>query len=581
MSRQTFFIIALTCVSAVAGCNGAKAPPDPSGPGPSAPPAKTVVKVPDKASNSTAFRDVAAVAGVDAIYRNGEEAETYTILESLGGGVGILDFDRDGLDDLIFAGGGQITKNRELRGLPAFVYRNRGVWSFVQITRQAGIEAATHYNHGVIAGDYDSDGFQDFVVTGYGGLQLFYNCGDGTFEDVSSSAGLVDSLWSSSAAWGDFDGDRVLDLFVAHYVNWSFENDPACLTKGSQREVCPPRQFSGRPASLFLGNGDGTFRDGSAAASLRTDDKGLGIVAADMDLDGDLDAYITNDTIGNDVYRNDGKGRFEDHSLISGASLSDRGTPDGSMGVDICDFNLDGLPDIWVVNYENESAALYQNEGNMLFRHVSQPKGVTAAGGMHVGWGTCCFDADRDGDEDIFVSNGHVIRYPVNAPLRQKPQLFVNLGGTRFRTENENVSGYMAEPHMGRGAAAGDLDRDGDIDLAVSHTNEPVAVLSNESPRAGSWIQFELTGTVSPRDAIGTIVRIKTSLGEQTRHWKGGTSYASTSSRIIDFGVGKAEAVESVEIRWPSGIVQTVASPQLNTMHRIVEAPSPQAAETP
>jgi len=513
-----------------------------------------------------AFRDVTDVSGVHFIYRNDEEAERYTILESLGGGAGVFDFDRDGQEDLGFPGGGEFFGPKELRGLSFGLFRNRGAWKFASATENADVGHALRYNHGIAVADYDSDGFPDFVVTGYGGLQLFHNDGDGTFEDVTLETALIDPLWSSSAAWGDFDGDGCLDLFAAHYVDWSFENDPDC-SFNDRREVCPPRRFDGLPSTLFLSDGQGAF----TSTRLKKDDKALGVLAADLDLDGDLDIYVTNDATTNDLYRNDGKAQFEDVSLVSGTSLSDRGTPDGSMGVEICDFNQDGLPDLWVVNYESETHALYQNEGDMFFRHVSQSAGISAIGGMFVGWGTNCVDLDRDGDEDIFVSNGHVIRHPTNAPLMQLPIILEGVEGGRFRAAPAPSAGYFAEQHMGRGSAAGDLDQDGDIDLVISRINAPVAILSNETTRKGAWIGFDLIGTTSPRDPIGSILTVKTPLGKQTHHRKGGGSFASSNSRIVDFGLGDAASVESVEIRWPSGLVQHLTDLKFNSVNQVVE----------
>jgi hypothetical protein len=513
-----------------------------------------------------AFREVTEASGVHFIYRNDEEAERYTILESLGGGAGIFDFDRDGLEDIGFPGGGEFSGPKELRGLSFGLFRNRGAWKFVPATENADVGHALRYNHGVAAADYDSDGFPDFAVTGYGGLQLFHNDGDGTFEDVTLETALADPLWSSSAAWGDLNGDGCLDLFAAHYVDWSFENDPDC-SFNDRHEVCPPRRFGGLPSTLFLSDGQGAF----TSTQLRKDDKALGVLAADLDLDGDLDIYVTNDATTNDLYRNDGKAQFEDVSLVSGTSLSDRGTPDGSMGVDLCDFNHDGLPDLWVVNYESETHALYQNEGDMFFRHVSQSAGISAIGGMFVGWGTNCVDLDRDGDEDIFVSNGHVIRHPTNAPLMQLPVILESVEGGRFRAAAAPSTGYFSEQHMGRGSAAGDLDQDGDVDLVISRINAPVAILSNETTRKGAWIGFDLIGTASPRDPIGSVLTVKTSSGKQTRHRKGGGSFASSNSRIVDFGLGDAASVESVEIRWPSGQVQHLADLKLNSVNQVVE----------
>jgi PncC family amidohydrolase len=519
------------------------------------------------------FRDRTNAAGVDFTYRNDQEAGHYAILESLGGGVAVLDYDCDGRLDLFAPGGGAFAPGREIRGRPGAMFRSVGNWQYHNTTAAAALEPAPYYSHGAIVGDYDNDGFADVLVTGYGGLVLFRNLGDGTFQDAAADAGLDDRLWSSSAAWTDFDDDGDLDLYVAHYVNWSFDNDPACGTR-EKREVCPPRQFEPLPDSFYVNRGDGTFHEAAQDVGLRIDGKGLGVVAADIDLDGRQDLYVGNDTVPNFLYRNTGEGRYADESLLSGTSLSDEGTPDGSMGVDVGDFNGDGRPDIWVANYERETCALYANQGRWLFRHVSRVSGVTAVGGLYVGWGTLFLDMDLDGDEDILVANGHVIRHPVNAPLRQAPLLFQNQSGKRLVNVAPNAGDYMASPHMARGAAAGDLDADGDLDLAVTHTNEPLTVLECETPPGWHWLALRLTGTRSNRDANGAVAWLQTAEDSpvQVRQIKGGGSYASTSDRRLHFGLGPAASVETLRIRWPSGAEQTLHDVAADQELHLVEA---------
>jgi len=432
------------------------------------------------------------------------------------------------------------------------------------------VQLAPYYSHGAAVGDYNGDGFPDLLVTGYGGLLLFHNQGDGSFVEMARLAGLTDTLWSSSAGWGDLNGDGVLDLYVAHYVNWSFENHPFCGggTNQDQRDVCPPKKFEGLPDVLYFGLGDGTFRDGSHEAGLMPVgkppdvtmfevDKGLGVLLADVDLDGDLDIYVANDTVPKFLYRNRGNGTFDEVAWQSGAALSDAASADGSMGLDIGDFNLDGLPDLWVANYERESLALYRNEGDCQFLHVSRSTGVTAVGALFVSFGTLFLDFDRDGDEDIFVTNGHVIRYPVNAPLKQLPLLFENLGG-RFVNVAPLAGACLAVPHVGRGVASGDIDNDGDIDLVLSPINEPTAVLANESPNDNHWLRVRLVGVKSQRDAVGAHVTLTTSVGKQTRQVKGGGSYLSQSDLCCFFGIPRNSTIEGLSVRWPSGSTQEV-----------------------
>ncbi|MFM9961733.1 MAG: CRTAC1 family protein [Planctomycetaceae bacterium] len=542
----------------ILGCSKGPTPPVPSE-GVSGP-----TKSGGAASSRIRFEDVTLSSGVHFQYRNGEEAGEAAILEAIGGGVGLFDLDGDGNLDLCFPGGGhysdkQADGKRDVLGWPHAIFRNDGEWHFTDVTAFTGATAAPYYSHGTAAADYDNDGFCDLLITGYGGVLLLHNQGDGTLEVRAKPAGMTDSLWSSSAAWGDFNNDGSLDVYIAHYVNWSFDNHPFCPgPKVGLRETCPPRDYLGQPDVLYFSNGDGTFRDVSQVSGLQPDGKGLGVMAADFDLDGDVDIYVGNDTVANFLYRNNGNGQFEETGLVSGTALNQLGSPDGSMGVDVGDFNLDGRPDLWVVNFERESIALYRNDGNCLFRHVSQGTGVTAVGALYVGWGTAFCDFDNDGDEDTFVSNGHAIRYPENAPVRQQPLLFENLKGQRLENVASTVGPYFREPHQGRGSAAGDLDRDGDLDLVVSCLNEPAALLSNVTPSNLHWISLRLIGRQSPRLPIGAIVKLQSSRGEQMRQVKGGTSYGSTVDSRLCFGLGADAKADGVVIQWPSGETQTL-----------------------
>jgi enediyne biosynthesis protein E4 len=349
-------------------------------------------------------------------------------------------------------------------------------------------------------------------------------------------------------------------------------------TAGELREVCPPRQFDPLPDVFYRSNGDGTFRDATADVGLEPDGKGLGVVIADIDLDGAPDIYVSNDTVPNFLYLNDGAGGLVNRSLFSGTALSDDGVPEGSMGVDIGDYNNDGQPDIWIANYENESFGLYSNRGRGFFQHVSRPTGVTAMGGLFVGWGTAFIDYDRDGDQDLIATNGHVVRHPINAPVLQRAIVLENIDGRRFvNVVDEAGEGYLQQSHMGRGLATGDIDQDGRVDLLITHTNAPAVLLANESRDEHNWLGLRLVGTLSNRDAIGASLRIESSDGaQQLEQVKGGGSYASTSELVRRFGLGNAEAVRRVEIRWPSGTIQVLEDPRINQELTLIE-PTPTA----
>jgi hypothetical protein len=299
--------------------------------------------------------------------------------------------------------------------------------------------------------------------------------------------------------------------------------------------------------------------------------KGLGVVAADLDQDGDLDYYVANDTTPNFLYRNDGHGHFQEIGLVSGTAFGETGEAEGSMGADVGDFNNDGLPDLWVANFENQSFALYRNEGDCQFQHVSAITGITAVGALYVGFGTSFLDFDLDGDEDLFATNGHVMYYSTNAPLRQKPLLFENLAGRRFVNVADLAGEYTSSPHLGRGVACGDLDRDGAPDLVVSHTNEPVALLRNDSQPVGSWLRIRLVGTSSHRDAVGARVTIVAGGRSFTRQLKGGSSYLSSSANELLFGLVRAKSVDSIRVFWLGGMTQVIDPLPVNSFRTVCE----------
>ncbi len=526
------------------------------------------------------------------IPQNGSRHGYATILESLGSGGAAVDVDLDGMTDALVAGGGDF-EGKSFIGLPVFFLRNRRT-NFSECTAVAGLSRTAFYHHGLAAADFDQDGFHDLLITGYGGLQLFRNLGDGTFEDVSSLAGLAgpgglasqsglqslsglasqsDSTWSASAGWGDFNNDGHLDLYVTAYVNWSFENDPPCFAAdGVTRDNCSPKLFDALPDSLLLSHGNGTFEDATLRFSVRGDGKALGVVVADVDLDGFVDAYVGNDVMMNFLYRNESGQSFSDCSISSGAGVSSRGSPDASMGVDIADYNLDGRPDIWAANFEMESFALYENQGNLLFRHMSESTGISAIGEQYVGWGSAFADFDLDGDEDLCVCNGNVVRFPEHSPALQRMVVLDNVEGVYFEEVTAQVGESFLVPRNGRGLAMIDWNNDGLLDLLTTPTESPAILYQNVSSRSGNWLTLSLIGTQSARQPIGTLVIFKTSDGSRIRQLKGGGSYASTSVPEIHFAVPEKTTVGEIEIRWASGTVQTIVSPEMNSRHTVIES---------
>jgi hypothetical protein len=543
------------------------------------------------------FRDVTAASGLHFTSRNGEEAGHYAILESLGGGVALFDYDGDGLLDVFLPGGGFYggPDRKQIQGHPSKLYRNLGGWKFQDVTATAGLdEAPSFYTHGCAVADYDRDGWPDLLVTGWGRLALFHNepnrQGGRRFTDVTRQAGLADDLWGTSAAWGDLDGDGYPDLYVCHYVNWSFANHPTCDGGGpsADRDICPPKRFTALPHALYRNNGDGTFTAVSRPAGLRrwtdNDGKGLGVLLVDVNGDGRPDVYVANDTVDNFLYLNrssPGKVRLEEVGLVSGVARYDQGRPNGSMGVDAADYDGRGRPALWVTNYEGELPALYRHEGldprdTPQFTFASYVTGVAAVGKLFVGFGTGFLDIDNKGWEDLVITNGHVIRHPTAAGLEQRPLLLRNEGEGWYKDVSRQGGPYFRERHIGRGLAVGDLDNDGWPDLVISHLNSSAVLLRNEARAAlgqgHHWLGIELVGA-NNRDVVGARLVLEAGGRRQTRFAKGGGSYLSSGDRRHLFGLGNATRIDRLTVVWPSGRQQHWDGSQLpaDGYRRLVE----------
>lgn len=526
------------------------------------------------------FADVTGREGVNFHYYASHTSRKY-LLETMGAGVALFDYDNDGRLDLYLVNGTPLPDPTAKGTIPQKtgaqywnrLYHQNSDGTFEDVTEKAGLEGVG-YGMGVAVGDYDNDGFEDLYVTAYGGNKLYHNNGDGTFTDVTQKAGVAGSGWSTSAAWVDLDGDGFLDLVVLRYLDWDFDDIWCGEHKEGYRAYCHPDYFKPIRPLIYHNNKDGTFTEVAEKLGLGKPAKGLGVSIADYDRDGHIDLFFANDSIPEFLYHNKGDGSFEEVGLASGVAVDNDGRTFAGMGVDFADYNNDGWPDLLVTDLANQRYALYQNDGDGSFTYASQSQGIGPISLSHTGWGFRFFDYDNDGWKDLLIAQGHdldtiELTYP-NLHYRE-PMLLVRNTGHGFVNTSGNSGDVFEQPWVARGMAIGDLDNDGRLDAVVTTNDGPVHILHNETSTPNHWLLLKLIGHQSNHDAIGAEVRLVSASGSQYATVSTASSYLSASDKRVHFGLGTDSLAERIEIRWPSGIRQTIENVHADQILQIDE----------
>lgn len=521
------------------------------------------------------FRDVAAPSGIDFVLENHPTPEK-RMIETMAGGLAVFDYNGDGLADIYFTNGAAIpTLDKESPKFWNRLYRNDGGMRFTDVTLEAGV-AGRGYDMGAAAADYDNDGDVDLLVAGVFRLTLYRNGGDGTFDDATSTAGLNGGDWSVAAGWFDYDRDGLLDLFVVNYARWSLGFDKFCGDpRRGLRAYCDPMQLTPIANRLYRNAGGGAFEEVTAQTGISDHEgRGMSVAFADADGDGWIDALVTNDNLPNFLFLNRAGSGFEEGGMFSGTALLQHGDPVASMGVDFRDYDNDGLPDAAVTALIAETFPLFRNAGSGFFEDATAPSGLAALSNRHSGWGNGFYDFNNDGWKDLFTANSHVndvIReFEDTTPYREPNSVFANRGDGSFDDLTAGAGkAFVQAAKVHRGCAFADFNHDGKVDVVVASLGEPAELWENVSPDRNAWLNVRLVGSDSNRDGIGAVIRV----GEQSNSMTSAVGYASSSHDGVHFGLGSAHTAVDVEVRWPSGTVQTVGSQGVNRVIAVREPP--------
>ena len=517
------------------------------------------------------FADVTSQAGIRFTHNAGKSGKKY-LPETMGSGCAFFDADGDGWLDILLINGKDWAGGRKTT---AALYRNNQRGGFTDITASSGLDI-TIFGMGVAIADYDNDGRDDVYITALEGDHLFHNEGAGKFRDVTAPAGIHNASFGTSAAWLDYDRDGKADLFVANYVQWTQKGDLRCSLDGSSKSYCTPESYKGNSSKLFHNLGGGRFEDVTQKAGLADPtSKSLGITVFDYDNDGWPDLFVSNDTQPNKLYRNNGNGTFTEEAVSAGVAFGEDGVARGAMGTDAADYDRSGRSHLLVGNFSNQMLGLYHNEGNHLFVDEAPRSAVGRSSLLSLAFGVFFFDYDLDGYPDIFAGNGHIDeeigRVQPKIQFREPPLVFHNLGKSRFEDVSNRVGGDIQRPVVARGAAYGDFDRDGDLDILISTNNGPAYLYRNDGGNANHWLSLKLIGTQSNRSALGAIATVQSASGKQSQTVHSGSSYCSQSDLALTFGLGGDDLVKSIEIAWPSGHKQIMSNIKSNQFLTIKE----------